>query len=104
MRGQLRGPQIQDGQRAGHHAGHQSTGFSAHSERRKEQVWMVIITSSVYVFKRILSLLNRGYRVGEVMNITCSSPNSLPSAKLKWYINSELVRKSQNKSQIKLET
>ncbi len=35
---------------------------------------------------------NRGYRVGEWMDVNCSSPNSKPPAALKWYINNEMVR------------
>jgi hypothetical protein len=33
----------------------------------------------------------RGYRVGEWLDVNCSSPNSKPPAVLKWYINNEMV-------------
>ena len=33
----------------------------------------------------------RGHKVGEWMNLNCTSPNSKPPAKLKWYINNEIV-------------
>ncbi|XP_023323626.1 uncharacterized protein LOC111697752 [Eurytemora carolleeae] len=29
------------------------------------------------------------YQVGDELNVSCSSPNSLPAAQLKWYINGE---------------
>ena len=33
-----------------------------------------------------------GYRVGEILDVNCTSPRSKPPATLKWYINNELVR------------
>ena len=33
----------------------------------------------------------RGHKVGEWMHLNCTSPNSKPPAKLKWYINNEIV-------------
>ena len=35
-----------------------------------------------------------GYRVGEILDVNCTSPRSKPPATLKWYINNELVRKN----------
>ena len=35
---------------------------------------------------------HKGYKVGEWMDVNCSSPNSKPPATLKWYINNEQVR------------
>ena len=37
---------------------------------------------------------NGGYRVGDWLDVNCSSPNSKPPAMLKWYINNEKVRSS----------
>ena len=34
----------------------------------------------------------RGHRVGQWLDLNCSSPNSNPPAELKWYINNEPVR------------
>ncbi len=33
-----------------------------------------------------------GYRVGDLMDVNCTSPNSDPPADLRWYINNEMVR------------
>ena len=33
-----------------------------------------------------------GYRVGDVLDVNCTSPRSKPPATLKWYINNERVR------------
>jgi len=33
----------------------------------------------------------RGYKVGQLLDVNCSSPNSKPPAELKWYINNEMV-------------
>ena len=35
-----------------------------------------------------------GYRVGEILDVNCTSPRSKPPATLKWYINNELVSKT----------
>ena len=32
-----------------------------------------------------------GYRVGDTLDVNCTSPRSKPPAKLKWYINNEKV-------------
>ena len=33
----------------------------------------------------------KGYKVGEWLDVNCTSPNSKPPAQLRWYINSETV-------------
>ena len=33
-----------------------------------------------------------GYRVGDILDVNCTSPKSKPPATLKWYINNEMVR------------
>ena len=38
----------------------------------------------------------RGYRVGEWLDVNCTSRNSNPPAKLKWYINDEKPTESYN--------
>ena len=35
-----------------------------------------------------------GYRVGDWLDVNCTSPRSYPPAILKWYINNEMVRTS----------
>ena len=32
-----------------------------------------------------------GYRVGDVLDVNCTAPNSRPPAELEWYINNEKV-------------
>ena len=34
-----------------------------------------------------------GYRVGETLEVNCTSPRSQPAAKLQWYLNNAPVRK-----------
>ena len=34
----------------------------------------------------------KGYRVGDILDVNCTSPRSKPPAILKWYINNEMVR------------
>ena len=41
-----------------------------------------------------------GYRVGEILDVNCTSPRSKPPATLKWYINNELVRQNIGKGLI----
>ena len=36
---------------------------------------------------------SQGYRVGDILDVNCTSPRSKPPATLKWYINNELVRR-----------
>ena len=33
-----------------------------------------------------------GYRVGDMLDVNCTSPRSNPPSALKWYINNEMVR------------